>query len=140
MAIMRFNPFWDMDKFFEDELPKEMSKRGFFSPPIDVYETDKNFVVEIPLAGVNPDDVDLNIDEDNVLTIKGETKKEEEVKDRDYFRKEVYSGSFSRSFQLPENAEGDSAEAEFEDGMLKVAVPKVEPKPKQKKALKITRK
>lgn len=120
-------PFEEMDKFFEDHFPK-VSKG--FTPAIDLYQTKDNVVVETPLAGVDPEKVDISIDND-VLTIKGESEKRSEVEDKDYFRKEVRYGSFYRSVALPTHVVGEKASATYDNGMLKVVIPKApESKPK----------
>jgi len=69
-----------------------------FIPAMDIYETEKDVMVETPLAGVKIDDVDLSI-EKGVLTIQGQNKKEHEIDDKNYYRREVRSGSFFR--QIP---------------------------------------
>lgn len=125
MAIIRwrpwgFEPFADWDKLFEETLPAVKS----FAPALDVYEKDNNIIVETPLAGVNPDDVKISIDND-VLIIEGETKKKSEVDEKNYYRKEVRYGSFHRSVALPASVEREKAKAEYEDGLLRVVVPKV---------------
>jgi HSP20 family protein len=111
-------PFEDMDKFFES------SKLKGFAPAVDVYETKDEVVVEMPLAGIDPKDVDISVEND-VLVLKGQTKKESEVEDKNYYRKEICSGSFFRSVALPARVEAGKAEAESVDGMLKITFPKV---------------
>lgn len=128
MALIKWTPylepFEDMDK-----MMSEFERQGF-APAINVYETDKAVVVEAALAGIKPDDVDVSIEND-VLTIKGETKHESEVDDKNYYRKEVRSGSFYRSVALPSHVVGDEAEAESQEGMLVITIPKApEAKPK----------
>ncbi len=112
-------PFEDMERFMQ-----EHASNGF-APAIDVYETKESVVVEAPLAGVDPKDVEICIEND-VLTIKGETKKESEVDDKNYYRKEVRSGSFFRSVALPSRVVSDKAEAQSVEGMLKITIPKAE--------------
>ena len=103
--------------------------RGF-SPVVDVYQDKDNVYVETPLAGVKPEDVDITFEND-VLTVKGGTKKESEVDEKDYYRKEIRSGSFYRSVALPARVSADKAEATSKDGMLKITIPKApEAKPK----------
>ncbi|MFA7654140.1 MAG: Hsp20/alpha crystallin family protein [Candidatus Magasanikbacteria bacterium] len=118
MSIIRYNPMWD--PFAEME---EMLNRRAFSPAMDVYETDKAVVVESPLAGINPDDVKITV-EKGVLTIQGESKKEHEVDEKNYYRKEVRSGAFFRQVALPAPVVEDKVSAEFEDGVLKITCPK----------------
>lgn len=121
-------PFEEFDKFFE-------SAGQGFAPALDVYETKKDVVVEAPLAGVNPEDVEIAIEND-ILTIKGESKRESEVDDKNYYRKEVRSGSFFRSVPLPAHVIADKAEAESEAGMLKITIPKAPEA--QPKTIKVT--
>ena len=79
---------------------------------------------------MKPEDIDITIS-GNTLTISGETKEEEEVKEENYIRRERRNGSFSRSVMLPEGLESDKAEATFEDGVLTLTIPKApEAKPK----------
>jgi len=128
MALIKYRPFWpDFDDDFFN-LPSEM---GNFTPAIDVYEEKDNVIVESPLAGIDPEKVDIEI-EDNVLKISGKQEKETEVDEKDYYRKEVRSGSFYRSVPLPKAVESDQADAQFKDGMLKISIPKKEEaKPKK---------
>jgi len=128
MAIIKWNPFLEpfeeMEKFMQ-----ERSDQGF-APAIDVYETKDDVVVEAPLAGIKPEDVEISIEND-VLSIKGESKKESEVDDKNYYRKEIRSGSFFRSVSLPAHVVSSKAEAESKEGMLKITIPKApESKPK----------
>ncbi|MEA3272269.1 MAG: Hsp20/alpha crystallin family protein [Patescibacteria group bacterium] len=116
-----FDPFEEMDKFFNDDSFGGR-QRGFV-PSVDVYQTDNNVVVETPLAGVNPDDVEVSI-EDNILTIKGETQRKSETDDENFYRKEVRYGSFQRQVAIPAPVQEEKAIATSKDGMLKITVPK----------------
>ncbi len=108
-----------------------MGQAGGFVPAMDVYETKDAVIVEAPLAGVNPKNVEVSV-EKRVLTVKGESKKEHEVDDKDYYRKEVRSGSFFRQVALPSSVKEDKVSAEFEEGVLKITCPKAAPsKPKK---------
>lgn len=122
-------PFEDIDRFFEDFLPSRQTKG--FTPAVDVYQTKDSVVVKTPLAGVDPQDVEVSIEND-VLTIKGETKQESEVDEKDYYRREIRQGKFYRSVALPFHVVGDKAKAESSDGMLKITIPKA-PEVKAKK-------
>ena len=127
MPIIKWESLW-ADPFQEFERVLNgtpgWGARGF-APAIDVYQTNDAVVVETPLAGVDPKDVAITIEND-VLTIRGETQKESEVEDKNYYRKEIRSGSFYRSVALPTRVIGDQAKAESHDGMLKISVPKAE--------------
>jgi HSP20 family protein len=95
------------------------------SLPLDVYQEDGNLVIKAEVPGVPSEDIDIEV-KDNVLTISGETKSEDEVEEENYIRRERRYGSFCRSLALPAEAEGDKAEASFEDGVLTVTVPVAE--------------
>lgn len=127
MALIRWSPFFDqfdeMEKRVLSNFPALRSGAEAFMPAIDVYETKDAVMVESALAGVDPENVDIAI-ENNVLTLRGETKKEQEIEEKDYYRKEVRHGSFYREVALPCPVEGEKAEATFEKGMLKIQIPK----------------
>ncbi|MFA6254670.1 MAG: Hsp20/alpha crystallin family protein [Patescibacteria group bacterium] len=128
MAIIKWTPF--LEPF--EEMEKFMTEHGNqgFAPAIDVYETKNDVVVETPLAGIDPKDVEISVEND-VLTIKGEAKKESEVEEKNYYRKEIRSGSFFRSVALPTHVMPNDAKAEYNDGVLKISIPKSpEVKPK----------
>ncbi len=111
-----------MDRWFDD---MGMMGDGDFLPAVDVYQTADNVVVEAPLAGVDPDKVNISIEND-VLTIEGSMEKKTEVDEKNYYRKEIRTGMFHRSVALPVAVNGDKANATFEKGMLKVSIPKAE--------------
>jgi HSP20 family protein len=114
----------EMDKMFEGGLPSMAGSSNGFTPAIDVYENKDAVVAETPLAGIDPKDVEVTV-QNGVLTVKGESKKESEVDEKNYYRKEVRSGSFYRQVTLPTKVQEDGATAEFENGMLKVIIPKI---------------
>jgi len=105
-----------------DEMDKMFEGQGF-APAIDVYETKDSVMVETPLAGIDPKDVEVSV-QNGVLTIKGESKKETEVDEKNYYRKEVRGGSFYRQVALPAKVRGDKVSAEVENGLLKIRAPK----------------
>ncbi|MFA6296840.1 MAG: Hsp20/alpha crystallin family protein [Patescibacteria group bacterium] len=90
---------------------------------IDVYQTPQEIVIKSTIAGVNPENIDINIDND-MVTIKGERKNITEAKENDYYYQECYWGSFSRSIILPEEVVADNAVAELKNGILTVRLPK----------------
>lgn len=127
MSIIRWSPFFDqfedMGKDMFPDLPILRGGSRGFIPAMDVYETKDAVVVESPLAGVDPKDVEISI-ENNVLSVRGEIEKKSEVEEKDYYRKEVRSGSFYRQVALPSMVDADRAEASFDQGMLRITVPK----------------
>lgn len=123
-------PFEEMDRGFEGLLPSIKRNRESFMPAIDMYEDKDSVVVETELAGIEPENVTVSIEND-VLTIKGSAEKKSEVEDKNYYRKEIRRGSFYRSIPLPTHVVGDKASASAEDGVLKISIPKApESKPK----------
>jgi len=122
-------PFEDMDDWFKEIMPARTGMANFM-PAVDVYQDKDNVFVETQLAGIDPDKVDIAIEND-VLTIKGESEKKSEVDDKNYYRKEIRRGSFYRSVPLPSHVIGENAKAEAKNGVLKVSIPKApETKPK----------
>ena len=91
---------------------------------VDVYQTKDNIVIKSTIAGVKPENIDISIDND-MITIRGQRKMEEEVKEDDYFYQECYWGSFSRSIVLPMEVKADEAEASLKNGVLTIILPKV---------------
>lgn len=135
-----FDPFGEMDDAF-NRLPSVMGGQNMkaFVPAINMYETDQAVVVETPLAGVKPENVEVSV-EKGVLILRGENKSEHEVDEKNYYRKEVRSGSFFREIALPTNVQDDQVTAEFEDGMLKITCPKAKPAESKKIAVKVIKK
>ncbi len=124
-----FEDWEDLDKVFTD-LPAMVSGNKSFVPAIDLYQNKDNVIVETPLPGIDPEKVDVSIEND-VLTIKGQSEQKKEVEEKDYYRKEVRTGSFYRNIALPTHVLGDKAEAQYENGILKITIPKApEAKPK----------
>ncbi|MDE1874835.1 MAG: Hsp20/alpha crystallin family protein [Patescibacteria group bacterium] len=98
---------------------------------VDVYQTPEDIIIKTMVAGVRPEDLDINITRD-MVTIKGKREETVEVMDHDYFHKELYWGSFSRTVMLPEEIEVEEAEAIERHGLLTIKLPKVD-KSKQNK-------
>lgn len=142
MSIIRWSPMWDpfaeMDDTF-NRLPAINQSMKAFVPAMDVYETDKAVMVETALPGIAPENVKVSV-EKGVLTVQGEHKKEHEVDDKNYYRKEVRSGSFFRQVALPAAVLEDKVNAEFEDGMLKITCPKAESVKAKKVEIKVVEK
>ena len=134
--LRRSDPFRDlvslreaMNQLFEDSIVRPQSAasapRAAGTLAVDMYETDEAVVVRSAVPGVDPADIDISIHGDT-LTIKGETKTEEKIEEENYLCRERYYGAFSRSIMIPVSIEADNAEAEFEDGVLTLTLPKAE--------------
>jgi HSP20 family protein len=102
-----------------------------WAPAIDVFEKEDKFVVKAELPGMKEEDIDISVVGDT-LTIKGERKAESEVEEEDYYYCERSYGSFSRSIAIPSNVDAKKIEANYNDGVLEVSLPKTpEVKPKK---------
>ncbi|HZJ41667.1 MAG TPA: Hsp20/alpha crystallin family protein, partial [Patescibacteria group bacterium] len=115
--------FDDIDKISDSMLPSLRGEHFGYTPAVDMYEDKDNIVVETQLAGIDPEKVNISI-ENNTLCIKGESEKKSEVEDKNYYRKEIRRGSFFRSIPLPTKVDGDNASAVNEGGVLKINIPK----------------
>ena len=133
--IVRWQPFPDMmalreamDRAFEDRFFRQAVP---FAPwaeetlAVDMYETDENVVVKTAIPGVNAEEIEVSVTGDT-LTIKAESKEEEEVTRENYLRRERRYGSVCRSVTLPGGLESEQAEADYTDGILTLTFPKAE--------------
>jgi len=120
-------PEFDLfDRFFNDlPLPSLFSEEKVLSPAFDISETEKEYVITGEIPGIDVKDLDVTL-LDGILTIKGEKKQEKEEKDENYHQVERHYGSFQRSFRIPEKVKADKLEATYEDGILKLTIPKAE--------------
>jgi len=135
MNIIRYDPFREMrslqdevNRLFASSIPRGEESdlmRGAWSPQVDIFENKDQIVLEAELAGMNPEDVDISI-ENNVLTIHGERKFEKKAEGDNFHRVERSYGSFTRSFTLPPTVSSENANAEFENGILRLILAKRE--------------
>jgi HSP20 family protein len=124
-----------VNRLFESSSPAkgDTSTLTTWAPAVDIYETENELVIKADLPEVNEQDLDIRV-ENNTLTIAGERKFEEKVKEDNYLRIERSYGSFSRSFSLPTTVNTEAIKAEYKNGVLTVELPKrAESKPKQVK-------
>jgi HSP20 family protein len=135
-------PRWgELDRWF-DRMVEDMWRRPFPSlfgrepwfpapilamraPSLDVFEDKDDVVIKAELPGMKKEEIEVTVTGD-MVTIRGEKKEEEEVKEKDYYRRERSYGSFSRSVALPCEVKGDQVKAIFKDGVLEVRMPKTE--------------
>lgn len=132
--LVRWEPFRElmslreaMDRLFEESFvrPWRLLPFEYGTPAVDMYQTDDAVVVKASLPGVKPEDIDISITGDT-LTIRGESKSQEEVKEENYIRREMRYGSFTRTLPIPVSVQTDKAEAVFENGVLTLTLPKAE--------------
>ena len=141
MNLVKFDPFRGFDSlarrmnnFMTDfEIGRNFSTDvGTFTPRVDIREDEKNIYLSAEIPGLSKEDVKVSINDDNVLTIKGEKKLEEKKEEENYVKLERQYGSFVRSFVLPENVDTESVKASFKDGLLELTLERLEPvKPKE---------
>ncbi|MEO9256636.1 MAG: Hsp20/alpha crystallin family protein [Tepidiformaceae bacterium] len=146
-SITRWDPISEvsamrnaMDRIFEQSVGRLPAFRGgedlgMSQLGMDVFETNDSYVVKAAIPGVDPKDVDISIDDD-VLTISGEFEQRDETHEENYLRREMHYGSFQRSLRLPPTVDAEKANAQFENGIMKLTLPK---KPEARaRSLKIT--
>ncbi len=141
MTLVRFEPSRTLesmlrrfDELFDDvvRLTPFRVEGANFSPRVDISEDENNVYIRAELPGVAKEDVKVTLSDDRVLTIRGEKKQERKVESENFLRMERLFGSFCRSFVLPENVATDKIEAKFDNGVLSLTLPKLEPsKPKE---------
>ena len=138
--LTRIDPFSEMlslrnamDRLFDDFFAPSSAWDGHdaWSLALDVSESNDAYTVKAAIPGINPDEIEVTFT-GNTLTIKGETKAEEEKEDQHYHLRERRYGSFTRSLTLPGKVEGDKINAAYEAGVLTLTLPKAEvAKPKR---------
>ncbi len=118
-----------MDHLFDEAFTRPWIARDgdstAYAPAIDMYQTQDDVVVKAAIPGFKQEDVQINVTGD-VLTIKGETRENNEVKEKAYHIREQRWGSFERSVELPTLVTAEKAKAEFENGLLTITLPKAE--------------
>ena len=116
-----------MDRLFDDAFTRPVNLRdgGLSAPAVDMYQTDDEVVVKVALPGFKADEVQINVTGD-VLTLRGELKREEDKKDKAWHIREHRWSSFERSIALPTAVTADRANADFENGILTITLPKAE--------------
>ncbi|MBR9983038.1 MAG: Hsp20/alpha crystallin family protein [Wolbachia endosymbiont of Homalodisca vitripennis] len=113
------------DSFFTG-WDSELSRRGSsLLPACDFYETKESYCLSLELPGISKESIDISISSDSLI-VKGEKTCNNESKDKQFYHRERYYGSFCRSIQLPVNVEQDKVSANFSDGVLHVTIPKSE--------------
>ncbi len=153
MAISRWSPVSDlvslhntMDRLFSESLAGRGRGRrqddlfgvigeGFL--PLDVYQTDKEWVIRAGVPNVDPENVEVTCD-GNTIRISGEIKPPADNKSQDYWMRENYYGAFSREVTLPDETICEQSKAEFRNGMLVLTLPKAQPTKHQVKKIPVT--
>jgi HSP20 family protein len=131
-SLMSFDSF---DSFFDDFLSRRWPRSMDWNmstistssiPRVDILDHDNDIEVQAALPGVKKEDLEVSIN-NQIITIRTITKDEKKDEEKGkYFRREIIHGEFQRTFSLPDNVDGDKAQAIFTDGILKVTIPKTE--------------
>src|SRR4029453_17576073 len=134
MSLVRWDPFAEFDTLF-NRLPRTLGSwprlaldveggaKLQWSPSADISETEKEYLIRAELPAVRKDDVKVTVDH-GMITIAGERKQHFEDKNEKFHRVESLSGSFTRSFALPDDADSEAIRCENKDGVLTVRIPK----------------
>ena len=134
MNIIKHDPFRElrnlqdeMTRLFIGTAPRgrEEMAGGSWIPSVDIYEDQDKLILEADLPGLKREDFEISV-ENNVITLKGERKFEKKVEGDNYHRVERSYGGFTRSFTLPQSVTAEGATADFENGILRVSLPKRE--------------
>jgi len=138
MRYDRFDPFREMRRMMEQIERELLPFEGDVevSPlALDISSDDKNLIVRTAVPGVKEEDINISV-HDGVLTVSAESHFERDEQKENWHRRELRYGKFSRAVRLPEDVDFEKAEAELENGMLTIKLPKSEPTPVQKIAVK----
>lgn len=133
MSLVRYQP-WNSMEQFRREMEHLMHGRSSsdegssiatsdWVPAVDIKETEKEFIIHADIPGVDPDDIDVHM-EDGMLTIKGERESENKEEREGYKRIERHRGTFYRRFSLPDTANADKISAKSKHGVLEISIPK----------------
>ena len=148
MAMSRWDPFRDLmtiqselnrlfGRTYGGDSQGSPSAAGSWVPALDVYETKEQFVVTMDLPGIDPESVDVTV-EDSTLTVSGSRELNIETEEENYLRVERRYGQFSRSLSLPPSADATGIDAHFDKGVLTIQVPKAEEAKPKKITIKAT--
>lgn len=111
-----------IDRFFSRDFEIWEGPRAF---DVDIYEDAENVILKAEIPGMNKEDISVSLTEDTV-TISGKKTEEKKIEKENYLRKEIKTGSFSRSFTLPCNVDKEKVKATYKNGILEIVLPKSE--------------
>lgn len=125
MSLIKWEPFDDFERIFRDMslTPATRMSDMHMNLACDIYEDGNNLIAEMNLPGMKDEDINIEVKDDR-LRVSGEREEVNEKKEKDHYAKEIRRGSFDRVIPLPNAVERDQVEATYEDGVLKVVMPK----------------
>ena len=121
MNLIQWKPFRELNSFFDDGVT-DTFPMFHADLAVDLYQENEHVVAEMSLPGVEESEIDISIEND-LLTVSGQREEEEVTKEKDYYRKEIKRGSFSRTVRLPKSVQAERAVAHYANGVLKISVP-----------------
>jgi HSP20 family protein len=135
MGIIKVDPFRGFDHMLRrmNDVFEDVQRGGVrfevgdFTPRVDISDDEKQLTISAELPGITKQDVKITVNEDRILTLRGEKRREEKHEDKNFMRVERSYGSFTRSFALPDNVDTESVQASFTDGVLKITLDKTMP-------------
>jgi HSP20 family protein len=146
-AVAPWRPFSEMERMFDDFFGRRLRPFwddrwwparaiGISAPAVDLYEEKDDIIAKVDLPGMEKEDIEVNIT-DHRLTVKGEKKKTEEIKEENYYRSERTYGTFSRTVEIPKEVQVEKARATFKNGVLEIRLPKTEEAKKKEAKVRI---
>lgn len=143
MALTKRSTFGNLPSIFDDIFDRDLfdganySSQNSTMPSVNIRETDKSFIIELAAPGMKKEDFKVELQE-NILSISSEKKEEKKENEKErYTRQEFFYQSFRRTFTLPKTVAEDKIEARYEEGVLRLNIPKNEEKDRQKMTKKI---
>ncbi|MDD5066059.1 MAG: Hsp20/alpha crystallin family protein [bacterium] len=136
MKLIKWTPFDTIDRFFDETFPVLALPKVSGDMAVDVYDDKDNVYAEMNLAGIDPEKVDISVEE-NYLKVTGSREEKEEKKEKNYYTKEIRTGSFERTIRLPFAVEKNKSQAEYKNGQLKIILPKKQEEKSEKIKIKV---
>lgn len=130
MPIVKWEPFGEFDRFFDD-FPQRAMRNVGRDMAVDLYEEGDALIAEMNISGVDPEKIEVSVEND-YLRIAGAREEEVEKTEKQFYTKEICRGSFERTIHIPESVNDELVEAEYKDGILKIRMPKREEKKREK--------
>lgn len=134
--VLSWKPFRAIERLFDEDFPYFAMPKLGFDLACDIYEKDKDIIVEINLPGIDPEKLDVVVEEDH-LKVSGSREEKKEVDEKCFCSREIKRGYFQRTIDLPQLIKKEKAEAEYKDGVLRVTMPKDEEASKDRVKLRV---
>lgn len=122
MQLVKWEPWSEIDRFFED-FPGMNLPKVSWDLAVNVFEKNGNIVAKMNVPGVDPEKIDVSVVGNDILRVSGSREEEREEKGKEWYRKEIKSGSFSRSVRLPKWVDRTKVDAQYKNGVLEITMP-----------------